>query len=176
MPIGSLAAATCRSAAATSGLPPSRAEGIPIVDTGGGAWFGTAGIDRSEGGLPVSTAIACSNWDRCTPRSTNCARAVSNCVDRKSTRLNSSHANISYAVFCLKKRKKIEPLPMLAPLLACLLHSSVLPRAQAVYRGVQSHVCHPQQCCVLDYIFFFFFMMRGPTESPPFPPPALPPI
>src|SRR3712207_6993733 len=26
--------------------------------------------------------------------------------DRKSTRLNSSHANISYAVFCLKKQKK----------------------------------------------------------------------
>src|SRR3712207_8663223 len=27
------------------------------------------------------------------------------CADRKSTRLNSSHANISYAVFCLKKKK-----------------------------------------------------------------------
>src|SRR3712207_7676746 len=30
-------------------------------------------------------------------------------LDRKSTRLNSSHANISYAVFCLKKKKS--PLP-----------------------------------------------------------------
>src|SRR3712207_7331986 len=29
----------------------------------------------------------------------------SKAVDRKSTRLNSSHANISYAVFCLKKKK-----------------------------------------------------------------------
>src|SRR3712207_7785973 len=28
--------------------------------------------------------------------------------DRKSTRLNSSHANISYAVFCLKKKKKLQ--------------------------------------------------------------------
>src|SRR3712207_8348499 len=28
--------------------------------------------------------------------------------DRKSTRLNSSHANISYAVFCLKKKKNID--------------------------------------------------------------------
>src|SRR3712207_7129361 len=28
------------------------------------------------------------------------------CEDRKSTRLNSSHANISYAVFCLKKQKE----------------------------------------------------------------------
>src|SRR3712207_8617804 len=29
--------------------------------------------------------------------------------DRKSTRLNSSHANISYAVFCLKKNTNINP-------------------------------------------------------------------
>src|SRR3989475_4173166 len=28
-------------------------------------------------------------------------------IDRKSTRLNSSHSQISYAVFCLKKKKKI---------------------------------------------------------------------
>src|SRR3712207_6954783 len=31
--------------------------------------------------------------------------------DRKSTRLNSSHANISYAVFCLKKKKRPDILP-----------------------------------------------------------------
>src|SRR3712207_8209397 len=30
-------------------------------------------------------------------------------ADRKSTRLNSSHANISYAVFCLKKKSRILP-------------------------------------------------------------------
>src|SRR5258707_9705826 len=30
-------------------------------------------------------------------------------LDRKSTRLNSSHANISYAVFCLKKKKNHPP-------------------------------------------------------------------
>src|SRR6266568_5825498 len=29
-------------------------------------------------------------------------------VDRKSTRLNSSHSSISYAVFCLKKKKKMK--------------------------------------------------------------------
>src|SRR3712207_7876893 len=29
--------------------------------------------------------------------------------DRKSTRLNSSHANISYAVFCLKKKNHVNP-------------------------------------------------------------------
>src|SRR2546430_5735926 len=37
--------------------------------------------------------------------------------DRKSTRLNSSHSQISYAVFCLKKKKKNKQLlPVLAPL------------------------------------------------------------
>src|SRR3712207_7904714 len=37
-------------------------------------------------------------------------------LDRKSTRLNSSHANISYAVFCLKKKQRprpVLPLPAL---------------------------------------------------------------
>src|SRR5438045_8019032 len=33
-------------------------------------------------------------------------RAALFCLDRKSTRLNSSHLGISYAVFCLKKKKK----------------------------------------------------------------------
>src|SRR3990167_9702983 len=42
----------------------------------------------------------------------SCApRSLSHCpndfhIDRKSTRLNSSHSQISYAVFCLKKKKK----------------------------------------------------------------------
>src|SRR3712207_8649355 len=41
------------------------------------------------------------------PAYRNCERwkAVALLADRKSTRLNSSHANISYAVFCLKKKK-----------------------------------------------------------------------
>src|SRR2546422_6921906 len=41
------------------------------------------------------------------PRLTCCTCAVfREKVDRKSTRLNSSHGYISYAVFCLKKKKK----------------------------------------------------------------------
>src|SRR5256885_2397629 len=32
-------------------------------------------------------------------------------IDRKSTRLNSSHLVISYAVFCLKKKKNLKPRP-----------------------------------------------------------------
>src|SRR3712207_8259794 len=40
--------------------------------------------------------------------------------DRKSTRLNSSHANISYAVFCLKKNKIIPLLPVFYTHLSCI--------------------------------------------------------
>src|SRR3712207_8253669 len=43
------------------------------------------------------------------PRSVGHLRVCTEAIlerDRKSTRLNSSHANISYAVFCLKKKKK----------------------------------------------------------------------
>src|SRR3712207_8523634 len=36
------------------------------------------------------------------------ARRRDEAGDRKSTRLNSSHANISYAVFCLKKKKHLQ--------------------------------------------------------------------
>src|SRR3712207_6920677 len=43
-----------------------------------------------------STGIGCDNIDI----------VLNEMEDRKSTRLNSSHANISYAVFCLKKKKK----------------------------------------------------------------------
>src|SRR6266403_4338464 len=40
------------------------------------------------------------------PPSARPGRAWSDARDRKSTRLNSSHVEISYAVFCLKKKKK----------------------------------------------------------------------
>src|SRR5699024_12706849 len=38
--------------------------------------------------------------------STSRSWAGQRCIDRKSTRLNSSHVSISYAVFCLKKKKE----------------------------------------------------------------------
>src|SRR3712207_6916558 len=43
-------------------------------------------------------------------------------ADRKSTRLNSSHANISYAVFCLKKKKNSIHLCLLLIILLHLLY------------------------------------------------------
>src|SRR3712207_9593456 len=48
-------------------------------------------------------AIPCSRLPRVDRRAVG---AEADHRDRKSTRLNSSHANISYAVFCLKKKKK----------------------------------------------------------------------
>src|SRR3712207_7146604 len=51
-------------------------------------------------------------------------------LDRKSTRLNSSHANISYAVFCLKKKKtkytyKLLLLLYLPPLIVYIISYSI---------------------------------------------------
>src|SRR2546421_8001245 len=50
------------------------------------------------------------------PRLTQCSRKTraSPQRDRKSTRLNSSHDQISYAVFCLKKKKAKKPPPRAA--------------------------------------------------------------
>src|SRR2546430_10243369 len=51
-----------------------------------------------------SHSRACSFWLRCEERLEN--SWVRFRRDRKSTRLNSSHSQISYAVFCLKKKNK----------------------------------------------------------------------
>src|SRR3712207_7918013 len=51
-------------------------------------------------------AVGVHHRDRRTPRGAH-GVAHARPVDRKSTRLNSSHANISYAVFCLKKKNNL---------------------------------------------------------------------
>src|SRR3712207_8543463 len=58
---------------------------------------------RSPTGSNGSTTAHCASVNElgyATP-----TQAFAHSPDRKSTRLNSSHANISYAVFCLKKKK-----------------------------------------------------------------------
>src|SRR5258707_11361439 len=67
------------------------------------------------GGLRVGDWCAGCPAPTTSTRARQGATAVSDCHgqsvepgDRKSTRLNSSHANISYAVFCLKKKTKTE--------------------------------------------------------------------
>src|SRR3989337_2862361 len=92
-------------------------------------------------------------------------------LDRKSTRLNSSHGSISYAVFCLKKKNNIKAL-----LPTSSLHRPCRPAhtraASAVLVTAQSqvHRLGPLGVCRSVY-FFFFFNDRAPTEIPPFPPP-----
>src|SRR5207253_3466258 len=58
--------------------------------------------DLSQSGVrhPLSTCVQ--RWS-----ATTCGNCPGARLDRKSTRLNSSHVAISYAVFCLKKKKNI---------------------------------------------------------------------
>src|SRR3712207_8848232 len=56
-------------------------------------------------------------------------RAIVPNLDRKSTRLNSSHANISYAVFCLKKKNKTTTLNSLDYLCFFSTYRYILPNA-----------------------------------------------
>src|SRR3989337_3874740 len=52
------------------------------------------------------TTLFRSSWQRADPLGSTGSRPNVRPGDRKSTRLNSSHGSISYAVFCLKKKKK----------------------------------------------------------------------
>src|SRR3712207_8706151 len=70
--------------------------------------------------IPPLPKSGSDRFESCSTRGTRAGQAPSSagssrsagwrdCRDRKSTRLNSSHANISYAVFCLKKKKPSHP-------------------------------------------------------------------
>src|SRR3712207_7578004 len=74
-------------------------DALPICDTGRQKW--RAECSRSRQGPRVRRGTLLRS---CAP-----AGDEDRGRDRKSTRLNSSHANISYAVFCLKKKKKPAP-------------------------------------------------------------------
>src|SRR2546430_5543555 len=56
--------------------------------------------------LPISSGISCvSHFQIAHEKFPKSSSDLSRAPDRKSTRLNSSHSQISYAVFCLKKKK-----------------------------------------------------------------------
>src|SRR5688572_143565 len=70
-----------------------------------------AGVDVAVTGIPLDTATTSRPGARFGPRAIRAASAQMAWtrpygwpLDRKSTRLNSSHSQISYAVFCLKKK------------------------------------------------------------------------
>src|ERR1039457_3670219 len=94
--------------------------------------------------------------------------------DRKSTRLNSSHLVISYAVFCLKKKKSLRRLDHSAQALhlAGLLCASPAPLSAAAGEPLRRpfSVTPPPS---MASVFFFFLIMGRPPSSPLFPPPPL---
>src|SRR3712207_6973440 len=81
-------------------LDPGRSTSFRTFGLGryAGSWDNCGGIWRRFGIVVDSTGMV---------RESNEANNRVDFQDRKSTRLNSSHANISYAVFCLKKKKNI---------------------------------------------------------------------
>src|SRR3712207_7738671 len=67
------------------------------------------GAGPGDGAGAAAVDLSCCGLDRAGPGQCGPGAALRR-ADRKSTRLNSSHANISYAVFCLKKKKKQMPI------------------------------------------------------------------
>src|SRR5690348_17999669 len=65
-----------------------------------------AALDRlADGGRIINISSAAATKPVTAAPVYSMAKAAINNLDRKSTRLNSSHPSISYAVFCLKKKK-----------------------------------------------------------------------
>src|SRR6266478_2832183 len=81
--------------------------------------------------------------------------------DRKSTRLNSSHSQISYAVFCLKKKKQLARVGRRRAAEGCLLELENRYGDSAVSVTVAL-----RGGCLA---FFFFLMLRRPPRSTLFP-------
>src|SRR5450432_139927 len=80
--------------------------------------------------------------------------------DRKSTRLNSSHDQISYAVFCLKKKNKCGP-----PMYLTKSMISGCPKRPETPTGI---LLRPAFWSALPFSFFFL-MIRRPPRSTLFP-------
>src|ERR1022692_2193034 len=88
--------------------------------------------------------------------------------DRKSTRLNSSHLVISYAVFCLKKKKKNKKEDALHKRRATC-RKALSPARPPRLRRVRIRLS-TRLVSFLSFLFFFFFlMMRRPPISTLFP-------
>src|SRR3954449_10705116 len=84
--------------------------------------------------------------------------------DRKSTRLNSSHTLISYAVFCLKKKKKQELHEPTAKQIdrerVVDASPSLLPHSSLSTLTPYASFCSPPRV----FFFFFFFNDTATTE------------
>src|ERR1022692_4106140 len=90
--------------------------------------------------------------------------------DRKSTRLNFSHLVISYAVFCLKKKKKHTDDPRPSETARPMAPKPPVP-AEAILRCVTHSLaaCTAYESHPFSSGFFFFLMIRRPPRSTLFP-------
>src|ERR1039458_4802578 len=85
-------------------------------------------------------------------------------LDRKSTRLNSSHLGISYAVFCLKKKKKTASRRRVR---SNARHPYLRTRLSVVRRASPKRSCGgsaAQLSPLIPSCFFFFFNDTATTE------------
>src|SRR3954463_8566025 len=90
--------------------------------------------------------------------------------DRKSTRLNSSHTIISYAVFCLKKKKEdIRELDEVTLGVSVLIMYALGLVSAFTYSLAISHVLTSVSAFWSMPHFFFFLMIRRPPRSTLFP-------
>src|ERR1035437_3015719 len=97
-------------------------------------------------------------------------RGVGATVDRKSTRLNSNHANISYAVFCLEKKSTKQRNQLHWAETRTLAPYSTLAGRRLPTREVHCLTGSPESLCPsLSFFFFFFLMIRRPPRSTLFP-------
>src|SRR6202521_3770780 len=93
-------------------------------------------------------------------------------LDRKSTRLNSSHLRISYAVFCLKKKTKSDSTdPDVAARDTSWSPGNTDDGALVATCEWLRQLCGCGRVCFVG-LFFFFLNKRGPPEISPFPLPA----
>src|SRR6267378_4015785 len=91
-------------------------------------------------------------------------------VDRKSTRLNSSHVEISYAVFCLKKKKLLEQIDHLRMNRYEERGDRIVGDAQLRSQRDGAGEADPLALSARELVrFFFFLMIRRPPRSTLFP-------
>src|SRR5476649_1886115 len=104
--------------------------------------------------FPYTTLFRSPAREYCAPSRRASGRAVCR-GDRKSTRLNSSHTVISYAVFCLKKKKKTKKADVLKN-----IRSSVYYQPRSVSDAYLAIMRHLYQL----HLDFFFFNDTATTE------------
>src|SRR4051795_13491349 len=99
--------------------------------------------------------------------------ACQTCADRKSTRLNSSHTLISYAVFCLKKKRSEEHTSELQSHshLVCrlLLEKKKTEDSRSLVGSTPLPLIFSLLLPSIPTRCFFFLMIRRPPRSTPFP-------